>query len=169
MKPRTQHRSARLAEVRYRKGLCLHTLIELHDCEASRLERIGFVRKSLVTAVKEGGGTIVKTLFHEFSPWGVSGVVVITESHVTIHTWPEHRYAAVDIFSCSPKLDHDAIRKALALGFQANRSLSREFHRGPTPSRAPKPATKPIAKIKRAKAPKRVRPNSRSVSQTAAD
>ena len=71
----------------------------------------------VLRAVRAGGGTIVKSVFHAFSPWGVSGVVVITESHVTIHTWPEHSHAAVDIFSCSPDLDHTAIRTALAAGF----------------------------------------------------
>lgn len=129
----------------YPDSLCLHTLVELNQCDASLLERIGFVRKSLVGAVQEGGGTIVKTLFHEFSPWGVSGVVVITESHVTIHTWPEHRYAAVDIFSCSPKLDHEVIRQALAACFKSGRSRIREFRRGPNPSQSPQPNPAPRA------------------------
>ena len=127
----------------YPRSLCLHTLVELHQCDASLLKRIAFVRKSLVDSVKKGGGTIVKTLFHEFSPWGVSGVVVITESHVTIHTWPEHQYAAVDIFSCSPKLDHEAISQALASCFQSKRSRTREFERGPKPSRSIKPSPSP--------------------------
>jgi S-adenosylmethionine decarboxylase proenzyme len=123
---------------RYPKGLCLHTLVEFNHCDPERLKKVAFVRKSLIQSVKAGGGTIVKTLFHEFSPWGVSGVVVITESHVTVHTWPEHGYAAVDIFSCSPKLDHSVIRNQLALSFGARESRAKRLHRGPKSGQAPK-------------------------------
>ena len=152
----------------YPDSLCLHTLVELNQCDPTLLERIGFVRKSLVGAVQEGGGTIVKTLFHEFSPWGVSGVVVITESHVTIHTWPEHRYAAVDIFSCSPKLDHEVIRHALAACFKSTRSRIREFRRGPNPARSLQPTTVSTGTRqpkKRSRVPRRVSPR-RAPSQS---
>jgi S-adenosylmethionine decarboxylase len=72
----------------------------------------------------------VKTVFHNFSPYGVSGVVVITESHVTIHTWPEHAYAAVDIFSCSAKLDHRRIRENLKRALAARRVARKSLRRG---------------------------------------
>lgn len=123
------------ASSNYRTGLCQHTLIELEACDPELLKRIPHVRRLLPQAVRDGGGTIVRSLFHEFSPWGVSGVVVITESHVTIHTWPEHRYAAIDIFSCSPKLDHDRIRRALIEGFKAAKSRTKSFQRGPQKTR----------------------------------
>ena len=110
--------------------LCEHTLIELHGCDAEVLGRTAAIRKRVVSAVRAGGGTIVKSLFHQFSPWGVSGVVVITESHVTIHTWPEHGYAAVDIFSCSPKLDHAEILDQLREALRARRVRRRSFRRG---------------------------------------
>jgi S-adenosylmethionine decarboxylase len=107
-----------------------HTLLEYYGCDRARLKRAATVKKLLCRAVRQGGGTIVKALFHNFSPCGVSGVVVITESHVTIHTWPEHRYAAVDIFSCSPRLDHAVIRRALQEALQASRVRRRSFRRG---------------------------------------
>jgi len=94
------------------------------------LTRAREVKRAMCSAVRRGGGTIVKTVFHNFSPYGVSGVVVITESHVTIHTWPEHHYAAVDIFSCSDKLDHEAIRSELRRHLGAQRVRRSDFKRG---------------------------------------
>lgn len=112
------------------RALCQQTLLEFHGCDPEALKRAREVRKLLCAAVADGGGTIVKALFHNFSPYGVSGVVVITESHVTIHTWPEHAYAAVDIFSCSKKLDHTAIRRHLKRSLRAQRVSGRTLRRG---------------------------------------
>ena len=83
-----------------------------------------------VGAVRRGRGTIVTEVFHNFSPHGVSGVVVIAESHVAIHTWPEHGFAAVDIFSCSPSLDVASIRAALEEGLRPNRVNAQTIERG---------------------------------------
>lgn len=112
------------------RALAQHTLLEFYDCDASLLKRAREVKTLLCDAVREGGGTIVKAVFHNFSPYGVSGVVVITESHVTIHTWPEYAYAAVDIFSCSEKLDHAAIRKQLKQALRSRRVTGKSFRRG---------------------------------------
>lgn len=112
------------------RALCQHTLLEFHGCDVERIKHPGTVKKLLCEAVSQGGGTIVKTVFHAFSPYGVSGVVVITESHVTIHTWPEHGYAAVDIFSCSKKLEHKKIRELLKRELGAKRVTGRTFRRG---------------------------------------
>jgi S-adenosylmethionine decarboxylase len=98
------------------------------------LEKSAVVKKFLVRAVREGGGTIVKAVFHNFNPYGVSGVVVITESHVTIHTWPEYGYAAVDIFSCSQKLKHRVIALELKRALGAGKVSQRTFRRGPVKS-----------------------------------
>src|SRR5215470_2593341 len=111
-------------------ALAQHTLLEFYNCDASLLKRARKVKTLLCDAVRQGGGTIVKAVFHNFSPYGVSGVVVITESHVTIHTWPEHAYAAVDIFSCSAKLDHTAIQDNLKHALAARRTSRRSFRRG---------------------------------------
>jgi S-adenosylmethionine decarboxylase proenzyme len=112
------------------RALAKHTLLEFYDCNPTRLQRSRAVKQCLCDAVLSGGGTIVKAVFHNFSPYGVSGVVVIAESHVTIHTWPEHGYAAVDIFSCSEKLDQAAIRRQLKRDLQAQRVVSKSFRRG---------------------------------------
>ena len=107
-----------------------HTLLDFYGCDPEQLKRARAVRALLCSAVREGGGKIVKAVFHNFRPYGVSGVVVITQSHVTIHTWPEHGYAAVDVFSCSPTLDAKAIRLHLIRALGARRSTRRRFRRG---------------------------------------
>jgi S-adenosylmethionine decarboxylase proenzyme len=88
------------------------------------------LKELLLEAVRRGGGTIVTDVFHTFSPHGVSGVIVIAESHVAIHTWPEHGYAAVDIFSCGSKLDHASVRNWIAAGMGACEVECRQLTRG---------------------------------------
>jgi len=94
-------------------SLAVHSLLDFHDCQPDRLHDAAGLREAMLGAIRDAGGTIVTDVFHAFSPHGLSGVVVIAESHVAIHTWPEHRYAAVDIFSCSPRLRQDVIQAAL--------------------------------------------------------
>ncbi len=77
-----------------------HLLIELFGCEQKLLEQEVSVATTMIQAARESEATIVEESFHEFKPYGVSGAVIIQESHYTIHTWPEHGYAAVDLFYC---------------------------------------------------------------------
>ena len=110
--------------------LASHTLVELRGCGAELLNNPAALKKLLLEAVRRGGGTVVTDVFHTFSPHGVSGVIVIAESHVAIHTWPEHGYAAVDIFSCGPKLDHASIQNWIAVGMGASDVECRQLTRG---------------------------------------
>jgi len=77
-----------------------HLLVELNDCPHALLNDVAFIRETMLAAARESGATILGESFHTFSPQGVSGVIIIAESHLTIHTWPEHGYAAADIFTC---------------------------------------------------------------------
>lgn len=77
-----------------------HLLVELFGCKGSMLEAEKTVGEVMVEAARVSEATIVEQSFHEFKPYGVSGAVIIQESHYTIHTWPEHGYAAVDLFYC---------------------------------------------------------------------
>jgi S-adenosylmethionine decarboxylase proenzyme len=77
-----------------------HLLLELNDCKYSLLNDIDLIRDTLIAAANASGATILGESFHRFSPQGVSGVVLIAESHLSIHTWPEHGYAGADIFTC---------------------------------------------------------------------
>lgn len=89
-----------------------HYIIELYECEHSVLDDLNTVRDTLMEAARIAGATIIGEKFHRFSPQGVSGVVVIAESHLSIHTWPELGYAALDLFTCSHDMD---IQAALGL------------------------------------------------------
>ena len=77
-----------------------HLLIELEGCDHEALNDINTVRETLIAAAEGCGATVVGEAFHPFSPHGISGVVMIAESHLSLHTWPEHDYAAADIFTC---------------------------------------------------------------------
>jgi S-adenosylmethionine decarboxylase len=110
--------------------LARHTLLELRGCKSDLLNTPSKLKELLLESVRRGGGTVVTDVFHTFSPHGVSGVVVIAESHVAIHTWPEHGYAAVDIFSCGLTLDHVAIREWIRTGLGAETVETRELTRG---------------------------------------
>ena len=110
-------------------ALAQHTLLDYHGCNPNVLASADILRPLALEAVRAAGGTIVTDIFHGFSPHGVSGVIVIAESHVAIHTWPEHRYAAVDVFSCSPKLDQAAMAKKIAAALGAERMESRVIER----------------------------------------
>lgn len=78
-----------------------HLLIEFYGCDPKSLEQESLVREAMVEAARESEASVVTDSFHEFKPFGVSGAVIIQESHFTIHTWPEHGFAAVDLFYCS--------------------------------------------------------------------
>jgi S-adenosylmethionine decarboxylase len=77
-----------------------HLLVELYGCDGALLETEAYVGEAMRAAAVESKATVVAQSFHEFKPYGVSGAVIIQESHYTIHTWPEHSYAAVDLFYC---------------------------------------------------------------------
>ena len=77
-----------------------HLLLELKDCDREVLNDLSFLKGILLAAASEAGATVLGESFHQFSPYGVSGAVIIAESHLFIHTWPECGYAAVDIFTC---------------------------------------------------------------------
>ncbi|MDD4848209.1 MAG: adenosylmethionine decarboxylase, partial [Bacteroidales bacterium] len=77
-----------------------HILVEFIGCKSETLNDVALIEESMVTAARKADATVINSTFHHFSPFGVSGVVVIQESHLAIHTWPEYQYAAVDLFTC---------------------------------------------------------------------
>jgi len=107
-----------------------HLLLELFDCDLDAINNVETVKGALIEAAKRAQATIVDVVFHEFNPFGVSGVVVIAESHLSIHTWPEYRYAAVDIFSCGDVLQPEVAATYLVEQFGAERTSVIELQRG---------------------------------------
>ncbi len=87
-----------------------HLLVELFGCDSDSLKHEDGVGGAMEEAARKSEATVVAQSFHEFKPYGVSGAVIIQESHYTIHTWPEHGYAAVDLFYCGGGI---AVHKAV--------------------------------------------------------
>lgn len=87
------------------KILGRHLVAELAECRSGILDNLPVLEEHLNESVRRSGATIVKSVFHRYNPQGVSGVVVIAESHISIHTWPEYGYAAVDFFTCGDAVD----------------------------------------------------------------
>ncbi len=106
-----------------------HLLAEFHDCESGALNSPARVEELMNEAARLSGATVVRSVFHMFSPHGVSGVVVVEESHLAVHTWPEYRYAAVDYFSCG-EVDCDAAVRYLAEHLRPVRMETKEVPRG---------------------------------------
>ncbi len=117
-------------------------LVEFYDCDRNVLDDESQIREILLEGVRRSRATIISDTFHTFSPHGVSGVIVIAESHVTIHTWPEHGYAAIDIFTCGETIDPWVIQKYLERHFRSKNVSSMELKRGLFPERV---AHKPMA------------------------
>ncbi|PHI18238.1 adenosylmethionine decarboxylase [Lewinellaceae bacterium SD302] len=113
-----------------KKWLGTHVLLELSGCPSNLLTTPADSERILLTAAMAMRATVIESRFHAFSPHGVSGVIVIAESHLTIHTWPEHNYAAVDIFSCGD-LNLQAGIELLTRSFKAESVTRRIINRGP--------------------------------------
>jgi len=105
-------------------------LLELYECPLEILDNKDKVEQILVDVVKQAGARLISTSFHQFSPYGISGVVVIAESHITIHTWPEHKYAAIDVFTCDEKIDYDLVESVIVEKFNSMKHHVQTIMRG---------------------------------------
>ena len=111
-------------------ALGTHIVCELSGCDAERLSDIDVVRAMMVAAAKIANATIMESAFHRFQPHGVSGVVVIAESHLAIHTWPETGYAAMDFYTCGDSTNPWAACEYAAKELNAKTMRTTEIKRG---------------------------------------
>jgi S-adenosylmethionine decarboxylase len=86
-----------------------HCILELYNCNSEKLDDEAFLRTAITTAAKRAGATLLNLITHRFEPQGVTGLALLAESHISIHTWPESGYAAVDVFTCG---DHTMPERA---------------------------------------------------------
>ncbi len=107
-----------------------HILAEVYGCEPNLINDPEIVEKVMVAAALTSGAEVREVIFHKFSPQGVSGVVVISESHLAIHTWPELGYAAVDVFTCGDRVDPWGACNYIVQHFKAERVTAVETKRG---------------------------------------
>ena len=78
-----------------------HVIADLHDVSAEVLGSIDFWKEILIDGAKKSGATVLSDHFHHLGEdYGITGVIVLAESHISIHTWPEKNYAAIDVFMC---------------------------------------------------------------------
>ena len=105
-------------------------LVEFHGCNSNVLNDTELIHVYMRDAAITSGATVVNEIFHKFNPFGVSGVVVIAESHLAIHTWPEYGYAAVDLFTCGDLVDPWVAFKFLKEKFEAASYSATEVRRG---------------------------------------
>ncbi len=107
-----------------------HFLVEYYGCDPELLDDENRIKDVLLEAAKRCGATVLEHSFHKFAPQGVSGVVVIAESHISIHTWPEYGYAAVDIFTCGTTVEPLVAYKYIKEALRSKETLVREIDRG---------------------------------------
>jgi S-adenosylmethionine decarboxylase len=112
---------------KYEKSAGIHILLDFWG--AKNINSVKFVRKALLDAVKASKFTLLKIDLHKFSPQGVSGVAIIAESHVSIHTWPEYEFVALDIFVCGGKNPKPALN-SLKKSFKPKKVIMKEIERG---------------------------------------
>jgi S-adenosylmethionine decarboxylase len=107
-----------------------HLLVELHDCDREALNDLDLIREAMLKAAVDCGAVVLGESFHRFSPQGVSGVVVIAESHISIHTWPEHGYAAADVFTCGTSVNPEIAAGVLIERLGSKNHTLTEIKRG---------------------------------------
>jgi S-adenosylmethionine decarboxylase len=112
------------------KNLGRHLLAEFFDCNPNVINNNPLIEQLMKEAAVACGATIVQSCFHHFNPYGVSGVVVIAESHLTIHTWPEYGYASVDLYTCGDQCDPAVAFDYLQEKFHSAHCSYVEFKRG---------------------------------------
>ena len=86
-----------------------HCILELYQCDHAKLNDEAFIRTTITSSAKIAGATLINLVTHSFKPQGVTGLALLAESHISIHTWPEIGYAAIDVFTCG---DHTMPEKA---------------------------------------------------------
>lgn len=108
-----------------------HLIIELYGCDSKVLKDLKLIEDTLINSARLGGATILSNYFHKFGDGGgVTGVVCIAESHISIHTWPEYEYAALDIFTCSPKMDPEFIQNKIIEAIKPKKIMVKKINRG---------------------------------------
>jgi S-adenosylmethionine decarboxylase len=107
-----------------------HILLDVWGVEPERLNDLESMQEAMLGAAAAAGATVVDSTFHRFPVQGLSGVVVLAESHISVHTFPEHGYAAFDIFTCGNRVDPERACEHLVRCVNAEDSFTKRFVRG---------------------------------------
>ena len=109
-----------------------HYLLELYRCDSEKLNDESFLRCTLNNAAKLANAKVLNLVSNKFEPQGVTAIALLAESHLSIHTWPEVHYSAVDIFTCGQNMKPDLSCKYLIQALMAGEHHLRVIHRNPT-------------------------------------
>lgn len=107
-----------------------HFLLDLKDCSRELLNDLDFLKGVLSSIAKDAGTSVIGESFHQFQPQGISGVVLITGAHLCIHTWPEHAYAAIDIFTYGDLFQPEEAARLIIEKLEAKNPSIVELKRG---------------------------------------
>jgi S-adenosylmethionine decarboxylase len=107
-----------------------HLLLELYQCDRALLDDEEFLRSECVNAARAMGASVIGVHSHRFQPVGLSVVVILAESHLALHTWPEHATASADIFVCNPVADLQRAKRHLSACLRSRHVSEQEFARG---------------------------------------
>jgi S-adenosylmethionine decarboxylase proenzyme len=107
-----------------------HHLLELHGCDATLLAHAARMEQLLYDTAVQSGITVVARTSHAFHPHGVSCVLIVAESHIALHTWPEHAFASLDFFSCNLGLDVQPFLQRMAAALHAQSQSYKMVERG---------------------------------------
>lgn len=120
-----------------------HCIFQLQDGNPTLLNDEDFVKTALIVAAESAGATLLQVATHKFEPQGVTGFALLAESHISIHTWPEHGFAAIDSYTCGEHTNPESACRSLKDAFQSKHGamqlLNRDFH----PNRAQLPVACP--------------------------
>jgi len=119
-----------------------HIILEMWGCCKDTIDNVEVVKGILVKATESVKATLVDVVCHRFSPYGVTGVAILAESHIAVHTWPEHGYAAADIFICGSAINPRDAASYMTEAFYAKETSFLELKRGDFVSRTPQMAVK---------------------------
>ena len=108
-----------------------HLLLELYRCDYEKLNDESFLRCTLNNAAKLANATVLNLISNKFEPQGVTAMALLAESHLSIHTWPESYYSAVDIFTCGQNMEPDKSCKYLIGALMAEEHFLRVIDRNP--------------------------------------
>ncbi|MYL34157.1 S-adenosylmethionine decarboxylase proenzyme [Pontibacillus yanchengensis] len=110
-----------------------HVIAELWDCNIDKLNDMNLIEQIFVDAALKSGAEVREVAFHKFAPHGVSGVVIISESHLTIHSFPEHGYASIDVYTCGNRIDPNVAAQYIADALESKTKETVEVPRGMGP------------------------------------
>ncbi len=106
-----------------------HCILELYECDPLKLNDENFIKTIVISAAEIAGATLLQMIIHSFEPKGVTGLALLAESHISIHTWPESKYAAVDVFTCGEQTVPEKACQYLVKELSATKYSLRSFSR----------------------------------------